>query len=56
MADDGAPDAEERPQQLQDRLREVGERLQAPPDEAEDLLKLLIVRLLSFPSAFTCLV
>ncbi|XP_004953083.1 sister chromatid cohesion protein PDS5 homolog B isoform X1 [Setaria italica] len=42
MADDGAPDAEERPQQLQDRLREVGERLQAPPDEAEDLLKLLI--------------
>ncbi|RLN33670.1 hypothetical protein C2845_PM03G19260 [Panicum miliaceum] len=29
--------------QLEDRLREVGERLQAPPDEAENLFKLLKV-------------
>jgi hypothetical protein len=56
MADDGAPNAEEIQQQLLDRLREVGERLQAPPGEAEDLLKLLKVSLLFSPSAFTCLV
>ncbi|RLM79722.1 hypothetical protein C2845_PM12G11910 [Panicum miliaceum] len=41
MADDGAADPEKELRQLEDRLREVGERLQAPPDEAEDLLKLL---------------
>jgi hypothetical protein len=43
MADDGAADPEKELRQLEDRLREVGERLQAPPDEAEDLLKLLKV-------------
>ncbi|KAG2659743.1 hypothetical protein PVAP13_1KG380000 [Panicum virgatum] len=41
MADDGAADPEKELRQLEDRLREVGECLQAPPDEAEDLLKLL---------------
>ncbi|WVZ74635.1 hypothetical protein U9M48_022796 [Paspalum notatum var. saurae] len=44
MADDGAAEQEQEQQlqlQLEDRLREVGERLQAPPDDAEDLLKLL---------------
>ncbi|CAN6238628.1 unnamed protein product [Urochloa humidicola] len=47
MADDGAqasapdPDPEEQQRQLEERVREVGARLQAPPDEAEDLLKLL---------------
>lgn len=41
MADDGAADREQEQQHLEDRLREVGERLQAPPDDAEDLLKLL---------------
>lgn len=40
MAEDPAPEQEMR--QLEDRLREVGERLQAPPDDAEDLLHLLI--------------
>jgi hypothetical protein len=43
MADDGSADPEKELRQLEDRLREVGERLQAPPDEAEDLLKLLKV-------------
>ena len=43
MADEGAADPEKELRQLEDRLREVGERLQAPPDEAEDLLKLLKV-------------
>ncbi|XP_062222783.1 sister chromatid cohesion protein PDS5 homolog C-like isoform X2 [Phragmites australis] len=41
MAEDGAADREQEQRQLEDRLREVGERLQAPPDAAEDLLKLL---------------
>ncbi|OEL27161.1 hypothetical protein BAE44_0011818 [Dichanthelium oligosanthes] len=42
MADDGATDPPEQElRQLEDRLREVGERLQAPPDDAEDLLRLL---------------
>ncbi|KAJ1279943.1 hypothetical protein BS78_04G194200 [Paspalum vaginatum] len=42
MADDGAAEQEQEQQlQLEDRLRDVGERLQAPPDDAEDLLKLL---------------
>ncbi|KAL6633992.1 hypothetical protein ACP70R_026663 [Stipagrostis hirtigluma subsp. patula] len=41
MAEDGAVDKEQEERQLQDRLREVGERLKAPPDDAEDLLKLL---------------
>ncbi|CAN6273460.1 unnamed protein product [Urochloa humidicola] len=45
MADDGpqAPDPEQLQLQLEleERLREVGARLQAPPDEVEDLLKLL---------------
>ncbi|CAD6250332.1 unnamed protein product [Miscanthus lutarioriparius] len=36
------PAAEQEMRQLEDRLREVGERLQAPPDDAEDLLNLLI--------------
>jgi len=40
------PAAEQEMRQLEDRLREVGERLQAPPDDAEDLLNLLIVSLL----------
>ncbi|XP_066332109.1 sister chromatid cohesion protein PDS5 homolog C-like isoform X2 [Miscanthus floridulus] len=40
MAED--PAAEQEMRQLEDRLREVGERLQAPPDDAEDLLNLLI--------------
>lgn len=40
MAED--PAAEQETRQLEDRLREVGERLQAPPDDAEDLLNLLI--------------
>ncbi|OEL27170.1 hypothetical protein BAE44_0011816 [Dichanthelium oligosanthes] len=43
MADDGAtdPDPEKQLLQLEDRLKEVGERLQAPPDDVEDLLQLL---------------
>ncbi|CAL5057178.1 unnamed protein product [Urochloa decumbens] len=44
MADDGpsAPDPDpELQRQLEERAREVGARLQAPPDEVEDLLKLL---------------
>ncbi|XP_062219621.1 sister chromatid cohesion protein PDS5 homolog C-like isoform X2 [Phragmites australis] len=41
MADDGAVDREQEQRQLEDRLREVGKRLQAPPDAAEDLFKLL---------------
>ncbi|CAL4968273.1 unnamed protein product [Urochloa decumbens] len=45
MADDGPPapdpDPEELQRQLEERAREVGARLQAPPDEVEDLLKLL---------------
>ncbi|XP_066322022.1 sister chromatid cohesion protein PDS5 homolog C-like isoform X2 [Miscanthus floridulus] len=36
------PAAEQEMRQLEDRLREVGERLLAPPDDAEDLLNLLI--------------
>jgi hypothetical protein len=47
MADDGAADKDQELQQLEDRLREVGERLQTPPDNAEDLLKLLSVSLLT---------
>ncbi|CAN6232436.1 unnamed protein product [Urochloa humidicola] len=45
MADDGAqapdPELEQLQLELEERLREVGARLQAPPDEVEDLLKLL---------------
>jgi hypothetical protein len=41
MADDGAADKDQELQQLEDRLRVVGERLHTPPDNAEDLLKLL---------------
>jgi hypothetical protein len=41
MADDGAADRDQELQQLEDPLREVGERLQTPPDDTEDLLKLL---------------
>ncbi|KAF8677850.1 hypothetical protein HU200_046442 [Digitaria exilis] len=41
MAEDGAPDPEQLLRQVEDRLRDVGQRLLAPPDEAEDLLKLL---------------
>ncbi|AQK53554.1 hypothetical protein ZEAMMB73_Zm00001d051067 [Zea mays] len=40
MAED--PAAEQETRQLEDRLRDVGERLQAPSDDAEDLLNLLI--------------
>ena len=54
MAED--PAAEQEMRQLEDRLREVGERLQAPPDDAEDLLNLLIVSLLSSFTAFSPLV
>jgi hypothetical protein len=46
MADDGAADKDQELQQLEDRLRVVGERLHTPPDNAEDLLKLLSVSLL----------
>lgn len=49
MADDGTAE-------LEDRLRDVGERLHAPPDDAEDLLKLLNVSLLSSPCACSYLV
>ncbi|KAL6899604.1 hypothetical protein ACP4OV_006262 [Aristida adscensionis] len=41
MAEEGAGEREQEVRQLQDRLREVGERLAAPPDATEDLLKLL---------------
>ncbi|TVT98488.1 hypothetical protein EJB05_56204 [Eragrostis curvula] len=41
MADDGAADMDQEVQQLEDRLREVGERLKTPPDTTEELLKLL---------------
>nr|CAB3447221.1 unnamed protein product [Digitaria exilis] len=41
MADDAIPDPDEVRRQLEERLRGVGERLQAPPDEAQDLLQLL---------------
>ncbi|KAF8677851.1 hypothetical protein HU200_046443 [Digitaria exilis] len=46
MADDAIPDPDEVRRQLEERLRGVGERLQAPPDEAQDLLQLLKVSLL----------
>ena len=51
MAED--PAAEQEMRQLEDRLREVGERLQAPPDDAEDLLNLLIVSLLPLYRVFS---
>nr|CAB3450357.1 unnamed protein product [Digitaria exilis] len=41
MADDAIPDPDEVRRQLEERLRGVGERLQAPPDEAQGLLELL---------------
>ncbi|KAK3154613.1 hypothetical protein QOZ80_2BG0192870 [Eleusine coracana subsp. coracana] len=41
MVEDGAADKDQEVRQLEDRLREVGERLKTPPDAAEDLLKLL---------------
>jgi len=47
------PAAEQEMRQLEDRLREVGERLQAPPDDAEDLLNLLIVSLLPLYRVFS---
>lgn len=46
MADDGAADKDQEVRPLDDRVREVGERLKTPPDAAEDLLKLLAVSLL----------
>ncbi|KAK3158442.1 hypothetical protein QOZ80_2AG0137270 [Eleusine coracana subsp. coracana] len=41
MVEDGAADKDQEVRQLEDRVREVGERLKTPPDAAEDLLKLL---------------
>jgi hypothetical protein len=46
MADDGAADNDQELQQLEDPLRGVGGRLQTPPDDTEDLLKLLSVSFL----------